>query len=151
MAAIASAHDRRIAAVVAVTPPFDPRPWLARAQPLLRQHLIAVAGGERQARRLANAFALPGVIERIPCPVLVFGAGRDVIVPPEEALRFGAAAGERGTLIWYPEGSHGLYELLPDWTAQTAHWLVNVLAGTMPSTWVDDGTQVSAPAAAIAP
>jgi len=138
VAALGAASDRRIRAVVAVTPPYDPRPWFEHAQPLLRRHLVALAGGEERAMRLAAAFALPGVIERVRCPMLVIGAGRDLIVPPEEALRYCAAAGERGTLLWYPNGSHGLYELLPEWTAEAARWLVAVFAGRPASTWVDE-------------
>jgi alpha-beta hydrolase superfamily lysophospholipase len=138
VAAIAAANDRRIGAVVAVTPPYDPRRWYARAQPLLRRHLATLAGGEARATRLAGAFALPGIIERTRCPMLVIGAGRDLIVPPEEAVRFCAAAGERGTLLWYPHGSHGLYEILPDWTTEAARWLVSVLLEITPSTQVDE-------------
>jgi alpha-beta hydrolase superfamily lysophospholipase len=137
VAAIAAANDRRVGAIVAVTPPFDPRPWFARAQPLLRRHLATIAGGEEELIRLTSAFALPGTIERVRCPVLVFGAGRDLIVPPEEALRFCVAAGERGTLVWYPEGRHGLYEELADWTMEAARWLSSVLAAAPASTRVD--------------
>lgn len=141
LAAITAANDRRIGAVVAVTPPYDPRSWLHRAQPLLRHHLASLAGGERHLSLLASAFALPGVVARVRCPVLVIGAGRDVIVPPEEAIRYCAAAGERGLLLWYPDGSHGLYEVLPDWSAQAARWLVAVLLEITPSTQVDDATE----------
>ena len=81
--------------------------------------------------RLAGAFALPGVIERTRCPILVVGAGRDLVVPPEEAVRYCAAAGERGTLLWYPHGSHGLYEVLPAWTTEAARWLVLRAAWTV--------------------
>lgn len=137
VAALAAANDRRVGAIVAVTPPFDPRRWLARAQPLLRRHLAAIAGGEEQLMRLSGGFALPGVIERVRCPVLVFGAGRDLIVPPEEAIRFCVAAGERGTLLWYPDGRHGLYEELSDWTTEAARWLNTVLTGDSASTRVD--------------
>jgi 2,6-dihydroxypseudooxynicotine hydrolase len=137
VAAIAAASDRRISAVVAVTPPYDPRPWLGRAQPLLRRHLAMLAGGESRLRRLTAEFALPGVVARIRCPILVVGAGRDLIVPPEEAIRFCAEAGERGTLLWYPDGAHGLYDMLPDWTTEAASWLTAVLSGITPSTWVD--------------
>ncbi|MGH2618805.1 MAG: alpha/beta hydrolase family protein [Thermomicrobiales bacterium] len=138
VAAIAAANDRRIGAVVAVTPPYDPRRWYAQAQPLLRRHLATLAGGEGRVARLAGAFALPGIVERTRCPILVIGAGRDLIVPPEEAVRYCAAAGPRGTLLWYPHGSHGLFELLPDWTTETARWLVAVLLEITPSTWVDE-------------
>ena len=137
VAALAAANDRRVGAIVAVTPPFDPRPWLARAQPLLRRHLATIAGGEEQLTRLTSGFALPGVMGRVRCPVLVFGAGRDLIVPPEEAIRFCVAAGERGTLLWYPDGRHGLYEELSDWTTEAARWLSSVLAGGSASTRVD--------------
>ena len=142
VAALAAANDRRVGAVVAVTPPFDPRPWFARAQPLLRRHLAAIAGGEEQLRRLINEFALPAVIGRVRCPVLVFGAGRDLIVPPEEAIRLCAAVGERGTLLWYPDGRHGLYEELSDWTTEAARWLSAVLAGVSPSTRVEQTFEV---------
>lgn len=140
VAAFAAASDRRVGAVVAVTPPYDPRPWLGRAQPLLRRHLATLAGGEDQAMRLAASFALPGVVERSRCPILVIGAGRDLVVPPQEAVRYCAAAGDRGTLLWYPEGSHGLFDVLPDWTEEAARWLQAVFADKRPSTRVDGGT-----------
>jgi pimeloyl-ACP methyl ester carboxylesterase len=137
VAALAAAHDRRIEAVVAVTPPYDARRWYNRAQPVLRQHLAALADGADRATKLAAKFALPGIVERTRCPVLVIGAGRDLIVPPEEAIRYCLAADERGTLLWYPQGSHGLYDEMPDWTAQAATWLTAIFAGVTPSTQVD--------------
>jgi alpha-beta hydrolase superfamily lysophospholipase len=140
LAALTAASDRRIGAVVAVTPPYDPRPWLPQAQPLLRRHLAALVGGERRMRRLAAGFALPGVVERVRCPILVIGAGRDLIVPPEEAIRYCIAAGANGSLLWYPDGNHGLYESLPDWTNEAARWLVSVLLEITPSTRVDEPT-----------
>jgi alpha-beta hydrolase superfamily lysophospholipase len=143
VAALAAANDRRVGAIVAVTPPYDPRPWFARAQPLLRRHLASIAGGEEQLTRLTSAFALPEVIGRVRCPVLVFGAGRDLIVPPEEAIRFCVAAGERGTLLWYPDGRHGLYEELADWTTEAASWLTAVLPDDSASTRVDQGLEAA--------
>ena len=143
VAAFAAANDRRVGAIVAVTPPYDPRPWFARAQPLLRRHLASIAGGEEQLTRLASAFALPEIIGRVRCPVLVVGAGRDLIVPPEEAIRFCVAAGERGTLLWYQDGRHGLYEELADWTAEAARWLSAVLPDDFASTRVDQGLEAA--------
>ena len=137
VAARAAAGDRRVGAVVAVTPPYDPQPWLARAQPLLRRHLATVAGGEEHLAWLAAGFALPGIVERAKCPMLVFGAGQDLIVPPEEAVRYCIAAGDRGTLLWYPDGRHGLYAELADWTSEAARWLASTLTGSTPSTRVD--------------
>jgi alpha-beta hydrolase superfamily lysophospholipase len=142
VAAVAAANDRRVGAIVAVTPPFDPRRWFAQAQPLLRRHLATIAGGQEQLTQLISGFALPAVIGRVRCPVLVFGAGRDLIVPPEEAIRFCVAVGERGTLLWYPDGRHGLYEELSDWTMEAARWLSWVLPGVSPSTRVEQALTV---------
>jgi alpha-beta hydrolase superfamily lysophospholipase len=141
VAARAAAHDRRVRALVAVTPPYDPRPWFERTVPLMRRHLAAIAGGMEEARRLCGEFALPGVIERTSSPVLVLGAGRDLIVPPEEALRYCTAAGTRGTLFWYPDGAHGLYDELQDWMPEVADWLTERAGMGPSSTQVDTESQ----------
>ena len=61
--------------------------------------------------------------------------------PPEEALRYCTAAGPRGTLLWYPDGTHGLYDELQDWMTDVAGWL-HERAGMEPSsTQVDTGMQ----------
>jgi alpha-beta hydrolase superfamily lysophospholipase len=148
VAARAAAHDRRVRAVVAVTPPYDPRPWFECTVPLLRRHIAAIAGGMDEARQMCAEFALPGVIERTPIPVLVLGAGRDLIVPPEEALRYCAAAGSRGTLLWYPDGAHGLYDELEDWMPDVAGWLIEQAALGPTSTRVDTESQQLRPAPA---
>lgn len=141
VAARAAAHDRRVRALVAVTPPYDPRPWFGRTTPLMQRHIAAVAGGMEEARQLCREFALPGIIEHTSAPVLVLGAGRDLIVPPEEALRYCAAAGSRGTLLWYPDGAHGLYDELPDWLPDVATWLAGHAGMGPTSTQVDTGAQ----------
>jgi alpha-beta hydrolase superfamily lysophospholipase len=141
VAARAAAHDRRVRALIAVTPPYDPRPWFERTVPLMRRHIAAIAGGMDEARRLCQEFALPGVLEHTTLPVLVLGAGRDLIVPPEEALRYCAAAGSRGTLLWYPDGNHGLYDELQDWMPDVAAWLIDHVGMGPSSTQVDTGFQ----------
>jgi 2,6-dihydroxypseudooxynicotine hydrolase len=127
LAVRAAALDRRIAACVAVTPPYDATPWLWQAQPLLLDQLVALAGSEDALERLAAGFALFDVVGRLRCPLLVLGAGRDLVVPPREALRLSAAAGDLATLLWYPNGGHALYESIPAWTDDVARWLGAVL------------------------
>lgn len=126
LAVRAAAGDRRIAAVVAVTPPFDAQRWLSSASPLLLQHLAGSAGGA-DLHELASGFALPPVMPRLRVPLLVFGAGRDVIVPPAEAVRLTAAGGELGTLVWFPASGHGLYDRIAGWTEDAARWLLAVM------------------------
>jgi len=142
----AAVHDRRIAACVAVTPPFDATRWLDRANPLIVEQFGGLAGEERDIWELAAAFALPDLMRRLRCPLLVFGAGRDLVTPPGEALNLAAAAGALGTLVWYPRGRHGLYEALTDWTDDAARWLVALLATDEAPTSDPQSTRVEATA-----
>ncbi len=128
LAVRAAGFDRRIAAVVAVTPPYDPPQWLPVANPLLIEQLAVAAGGSEALAGLAEGFSLPAVMARLRCPLLVFGAGRDLVVPPLEAQRLCAAAGNLGTLLWFPDGSHGLYEAVEHWVDDAARWLAAILA-----------------------
>jgi len=126
LAVLAAAGDRRIAAVVAVTPPYDATRWLPLASPFLRQHLAGDAGIDASLD-LAVGFALPPAVRRLRAPLLVFGAGRDLVVPPVEAVRLAAGAGDLATLVWWPAGGHGLYAHLGEWTSDAACWLRTVL------------------------
>ena len=73
-------------------------------------------------------FGLVDLIPRVRSPLLVFGAGRDMVVPPEESIALVSAAGDLATLVWYPDGGHGLYSELGDWIGLTGDW-VNSLVG----------------------
>jgi alpha-beta hydrolase superfamily lysophospholipase len=127
LAVRAAALDRRIAAIVAVTPPYDAPRWLPAASPLLRDHLVAGTGDPALIEAAAAAFALPTHLPRLRAPLLVFGAGRDLVVPPSEALRLAAAVGETATLVWFPRAGHALYEVLPQWTGDAATWISALL------------------------
>jgi hypothetical protein len=73
-------------------------------------------------------FGLGDLVPRLRAPLLVFGAGRDMVVPAEESVALASAAGDLATLVWYPDGGHGLYNELEDWVALTGEWL-NGLVG----------------------
>lgn len=119
----AAALDRRIAACIAVTPPYEPRAWIHYVNPIVRQQLLLLAKDPDLIEPLLNEFSLADVISKLRSPLLVFGAGRDLVVPPEESLHLAAAVGELATLVWYRNGSHGLYEYLDDWTDLAAQWV----------------------------
>jgi len=118
-----AALDRRIAACIAVTPPYEPRVWIHYVNPIVRQQLMLLARDPEWIEQLLEEFSLADVVAKLRCPLLVFGAGRDLVVPPEEALHLSAAVSELGTLVWYPRGTHGLYEYLEDWTGLAARWI----------------------------
>lgn len=124
----AAASDRRIDACVTVTGPFDPRRWIRSVNPIVRQQLEGMAGLDVPVKEFASDFSLVDITRRMRCPLLVLGAGRDLVVPPEESLHLAAAVGDLATLIWYPTGSHGLYEQIGDWTRVAAIWLRSMLA-----------------------
>lgn len=128
MAVRAAALDRRIAAVVAVTPPYDVRPWIPAASPLLREQFAAWSADEPWTTERADGFALDTVLPRLKCPLLVFGGGQDLVVPPTESIRLAATHGENATLVWYEHAGHGLYEVLDQWTSDSARWLEAVFA-----------------------
>lgn len=115
--------DRRIAAVITVTAPYDPVRWLPYASPVMIEHLVAIAGGTEAVQALQQDFALPGVVENLQCPLLVIGAGSDLVMPPAESIRLAAEAGENGTLIWYPDEGHGAYDSVDEWMADAGAWV----------------------------
>lgn len=152
----AASFDRRIGACIAVTPPYEPRVWISYVNPIVRQQLLQLAKNHEAIDELLHEFSLGDVIGKLRVPLLVFGAGRDLVVPPEESLHLAAAAGDLATLVWYRRGSHGLYEYLDDWCDLAATWIASLFPPgeriERPSTWVEENhlplPNASAPGAA---
>lgn len=121
----AAAHDRRIMASVAVTPPYQPSRWLHRASPLLLSELEFMVDEDSLADVVdrVSEFSLESAAAAGRQPMLIFGGARDVLVPPNESQLLAERVGERGTLVWYPEGGHCLYEITDRWTAEAAVWI----------------------------
>jgi len=146
----AAATDRRIGAVIAITPPYDPRPWHNSINPLVAQQLVSLAGQSSLAPDLIADFSLPDVVGRVRCPTLVFGSARDLVAPPDESIKLTSALGELGTLVWYPDGSHGLYDRVTDWSTVATEWLATLFdmpsleSHEEPEADRDDSTQVDA-------
>ena len=145
----AAAADPRIAAVITVTVPYDAARWLPVASPVMIQHLQSVAGSALAVPDLVGEFSVADLIPALTCPLLVIGAGADLLVPPAEAIRLAAAAGDRATLLWYPDEGHGLYDAIPDWLRAAGRWARAVVASQ--STPVDRAGPVSDPPRAPAP
>jgi 2,6-dihydroxypseudooxynicotine hydrolase len=141
----AAAMDRRIDACVTVTAPYDARRWISAVNPIVGHQLLSLAGRSASLQDLADDFSLVDVANRLRCPLLVFGAGRDLVVPPDESLHLSAAASDLSTLVWYPHASHGLYDLIDDWTAVAADWLAALFH--LPTTGDTRSTRVDDPAA----
>ena len=123
-----AAFDRRLLGAMAVTPPYDPLAWLSYVNPLVRLQLMTVAADSDSAEEMVAEFSLADLISRVRSPMLVFGAGRDMVVPPEESIALASAAGDLATLVWYPEGGHGLYSQLDDWIGLTGDWVSSLVS-----------------------
>lgn len=117
-----------IMAIVTVTPALEPANWLDHASPMLVAELSDLAAPDGQAS-LAAEFGAMAAAEAIQQPALIFGAGRDLVVPPNESQRLAEILGERATYVWYPELGHCLYVAADQWTYEAATWLAAVGEG----------------------
>jgi pimeloyl-ACP methyl ester carboxylesterase len=120
--------DRRVLGAMTVTPPYDPLSWWSYVNPLVQLQLMTLVVDNHSAEEVMAEFGLVDLVPRLRSPLLVFGAGRDLVVPAEESIALAAAGGKLATLVWYPEGGHGLYGELDDWLALTGEW-INGLVG----------------------
>lgn len=147
----AATLDRRVAGVIAVTPPYEPRSWIRYVNSLVRQQFVSLAIDNEHSDDVIEGFSLADVMPRFRSPLLIFGAARDLTVPPEESLHLAASAGDFGTLVWYVTGSHGLYAFLDDWTEVAASWALEIVgdASVRSSTQVDASITAPAPEMSI--
>lgn len=119
--------DRRIAAAAAITPLVTPSRWLGRAYSLFHHDLLAALGETSDAQEHLSAFDLDAIVEHVKFPVLVIGAGRDVLAPPNEAQRLAGMIGPLATLDWFSSAGHGMYDQIASGMNDLAAWTHAVL------------------------
>lgn len=119
----AAALDRRIGAVMAVSPLFEPRFWTANVAPSSARFLVALAGQAASLPFALQDFGVSDLLHRIKCPVLVVGAGRDQLVPSSEAMHVASSLGDLATMVWYEQSGHCAYDQIDDWMDVAAQWL----------------------------
>lgn len=119
----AAALDRRIGAVIAVSPPFEPRFWAADVPPTAARHLVALAGQAASLPYALQDFGVSDLLHRIKCPVLVVGAAHDQLIPSSESMHVAASLGDLATLVWYEQSGHCAYDQIDDWMEVAAQWL----------------------------
>jgi len=156
----AAALDRRIGAVIAVSPPFEPRYWAANVPPVAARHLVALAGQAASLPFALQDFGVSDLLHRIKCPVLVVGAGQDQLIPSSESMHVAASLGDLATMIWYEQSGHCAYDQIDDWTEVAAQWLFGAFGFEEPEAELDStpsaapalpSTQVESPFAMQAP
>lgn len=120
-------RNPEIMAVVAVTPAVQPARWMDHASPMLVAELSELVEPEHRATMAAGFDALVAA-EASTQPMLIFGAGRDMVVPPNESQNLAEKVGERATLVWYPDIGHCMYEAADQWTFEAAAWIASISA-----------------------
>jgi 2,6-dihydroxypseudooxynicotine hydrolase len=123
-----AAHDPRIKAVAALSPPYSISIYWNVTLAGMRRELAALYGtSEEDMAEVVNRMTLAGVLPGLHQPMLVAGGGHDLITPGEEGLRiFDEARCER-QLIFYPAGAHDCFNVLADLRPRVAGWLADHL------------------------
>jgi len=134
-------RNRDIMAVVAVTPAVQPARWMHRSSSILRAELQDIVSEEHR-ESFAEQFDAIAAAESTRIPMLVFGAGRDLVVPPNESQRLAEALGDRATYVWYPDLGHCLYAAWDQWAWESATWIAAI--GEARAAGIDDPTELAA-------
>jgi hypothetical protein len=124
-----AAHDPRVRAVAAVSPPYDISIYWNLTLAGMRRELAALYDAdEEEMARAAERMTLAGVLPELRAPLFVAGGGHDLITPGEEARRvFDEARCER-QLVYYSHGAHDCFNVLADLRPRAAGWLARRLA-----------------------
>lgn len=149
----AAAVDRRIGAVIAVSPPFEPRFWASNVPPQAARHLVALAGQAASLPFALQDFGVSDLLHRIKCPVMVVGAGQDQLIPSSESMHVAASLGDLATLIWYEQSAHCAYDQIPDWMDVAAQWLFGAFGfeeAIQEEPPIVESTQVESPVTPVA-
>ena len=123
-----AAHDPRVRAVAAVSPPFSADVYWNVTLFAMRRELAAlydmpVEEMDRHIPRITLAETLP-TFDR---PLMVAGGGHDMITPGEEAFRIFEAARCERELVFYPRGAHECFNVLADLRPRMLGWLARQL------------------------
>lgn len=124
-----AAHDERLAAAISVTAPFHPATYFRHLSELVTGEIAHLTGAESgELSTLVARMSLVDVAPRLRSPLLVIGAGNDLVVPPRESLRLYQAAGGPKRLHFIPKANHVAFSHMEEWLAVAGSWLGEVFA-----------------------
>lgn len=123
-----AAHDPRVRAVAAVSPPYSADVYWNVTLFSMRRELAAlydmpVEEMDRHIPRMTLAGTLP-TFDR---PLMVAGGGHDMITPGDEAYRIFESARCERELVFYPRGAHECFNVLADLRPRMIGWLARQL------------------------
>jgi 2,6-dihydroxypseudooxynicotine hydrolase len=110
-----AAHDRRIKAVAAVSPPYSADIYWNVTLSGLRRELAGLYSiDEREMAKVIDRITLAESLPGLSCPLMVSGGGHDHITPGTEAWRIFEDAGCEREIVFYPRGAHDCFNVLDD-------------------------------------
>ena len=127
-----AAEQPRIAAAISVTAPFNPAPYFKHLNQIVQKEIAYTTHNDDPAdlQSMVGAMDLTHTAPRLKAPLLIIGAGNDLVVPPEESQRLYDAAGGPKYLHLIPTANHVAFSHLREWTPVAAEWVKNVVGAT---------------------
>lgn len=128
-----AAHDPRVKAVCAVSPPYSADVYWNVTLASMRGELASLYDMpiEEMDRHIPR-ITLDGVIETLDRPLMVAGGGRDMITPGDEAFRIFESARCERELVFYPRAAHECFNVLSDLRPRMVGWMTRQLARHRP-------------------
>ena len=124
----AAAHEKRLRALVALAGPYNLGDCWGALNPLTKAGYIfyTKSAGEAEARHMADALNLEGVLHLVTQPMLVIHGARDRLFPPAQAERIAQEA-PNATLVMYPDGNHVCNNIAYKYRPLMADWMAEQL------------------------
>ena len=120
-----ASRNHQVMAIVTVTPAVQPARWMHHSSRILLAELRDVME-KVEPEEIADMYDVLQQAESLPLPMLIFGGGQDLIVPPNESQLLAERMGDRATYIWYPDLGHCLYAAADQWTWEAATWIAAI-------------------------
>jgi 2,6-dihydroxypseudooxynicotine hydrolase len=123
-----AAHDHRIRAVAAVSPPYSADIYWKVTLSGLRRELAGLYGtNEAEMSKYIDRITLAEALPQLECPLMIAGGGHDHITPGTEAWRIFEDAHCDREMIYYPKGAHDLFNVTADLRPRMVNWLARQL------------------------
>ena len=123
-----AAHDTRIKAVAAMSPPYAASIYWNVTLSAWRRELASLYGiEEHEMGAQIEKITLTGVLDQLHAPLMVSGGGHDHLTPGREAWRIYEGARCERELVFYPRGGHECFNVLTDLKPRMAGWIARQL------------------------
>lgn len=123
-----AAHDPRVRAVAAVSPPYSADIYWRVTLAALRGELAALYGIKTsEMEPFIDRITLADDLPRLTAPLLVAGGGQDIITPGSEAWRIFEDARSERELFYYPQGAHDCFNVTAHMRPRIISWLTRHL------------------------